>query len=306
MAAFPWKDPLGGIIIEKHPTPETSVLSSAISDPNVFYDCMENVDKVLDSYVPNAALDDDDTTRVLWHAVHNLPRLGSLQLMAEILEIGRDHEKLRQLRNFLVDAVLKPSSSFVALLRRDDRENRRPFSFLIRRRGGRHNVVVRNRVINRDDQAAFKKKYLRRDGYCCLLSGKFDIPSRREELYHRNPGEIGTFTQCCHILPFALRKFNEENAMEEEDNKYQLHTFRYESEPLPPFITFTSHDPTVPLPDRDFLSAHYVVAKILNGSGLIHKIPVSDWPVSGGVRSLKPDGSTDIAEILSRRLLIDI
>jgi hypothetical protein len=34
MAALPWKDPLAGIIIEEHPIPETSVLSSAISDPD--------------------------------------------------------------------------------------------------------------------------------------------------------------------------------------------------------------------------------------------------------------------------------
>jgi hypothetical protein len=66
----------------------------------------------------------------------------------------------------------------------------------------------------RTDQKALKRKCLARDGYHCIATGKFDVLSLRNGLYSRTAEERGGFTQCCHILPFALRNFNEENAME--------------------------------------------------------------------------------------------
>ncbi|KAI5865908.1 hypothetical protein GGS23DRAFT_359584 [Durotheca rogersii] len=188
MAALPWKDPLGGIVIERHPTPETSVLSSALSNPDVFHDRMEEVGRVFGLYQPNAV--PDDTTRVLRHAVDNLPKLGSLQLIGEILEIDRDHEKLRQLRNFFVDAVLKPIGSTTGKTAVPSRRSADSDETVT--------ILSGMEVSTRDEQRALKQNCLRRDGYRCMISGKFDLPSRQDELYHPNPGEIGKYTMLPH------------------------------------------------------------------------------------------------------------
>jgi hypothetical protein len=111
MSAVPWRDPLAGIIIPPHPTPSSTILCSALSDPAEYYDQIEQADKLFDLYVPSK--EDDDTTRILWHAIRNLPKAGSLQLMSEILHVGSNHEKLRQLRDFFVNSVLKPSTYFL-------------------------------------------------------------------------------------------------------------------------------------------------------------------------------------------------
>ncbi len=60
----------------------------------------------------------------------------------------------------------------------------------------------------RTEQAQLKADCLRRDGYRCTLTGKVDGGSR-----DKVPGYIGTMliTHCAHILPFALRKFDERN-----------------------------------------------------------------------------------------------
>jgi hypothetical protein len=107
MEAAPWREPLAGIAILPHPTPSTAILSSALSDPNAFRDQRGQTCKLLELYVPNN--EGDDTVTILWHAICNVPNIGSLQLVSEILEIGRDHEKLRELRNFFVNPILKPS-----------------------------------------------------------------------------------------------------------------------------------------------------------------------------------------------------
>jgi len=53
----------------------------------------------------------------------------------------------------------------------------------------------------RKDQASLKADCLRRDGRRCVISGKERVRTR-----------------CAHILPFALRNFNEQNAQEVRDH----------------------------------------------------------------------------------------
>ncbi len=97
--------------IGSHPTPGSvvsSLLSSAISDPEKWFDCKRAILRSLDEYfVPNGPK--DDTIKVLNAFVTKLPKEGQLILASEITDIKYDSVKLRQLRNFLVDAVLKPS-----------------------------------------------------------------------------------------------------------------------------------------------------------------------------------------------------
>ncbi len=97
--------------IGSHPAPESTIsssLSSAISDPDKWYDCRRSTLASLDElYVPNSPK--DDTAKVLRAFLMKLPKEGQLVLASEIVELRHDDVKLRQLRNFLVDAILKPS-----------------------------------------------------------------------------------------------------------------------------------------------------------------------------------------------------
>lgn len=65
---------------------------------------------------------------------------------------------------------------------------------------------------SRNDQAELKASCLRREGYRCGISGSIDLKSK-----HLLPGSGGSFTvrtQCAHILPFSLRRFDEQSAQE--------------------------------------------------------------------------------------------
>ncbi|KAK3936961.1 hypothetical protein QBC46DRAFT_268572 [Diplogelasinospora grovesii] len=367
MAAHEMKDPLSGIIIRSHPAPEvpevatdgtpesaglpaSSVLSSHVSEPEIFYDRMRKAEMILDKYESDIVL--DDTPRLLYHTIHNLPQRGSIQMINEILWLGGDNDKLRQLRNFFVDAVLKPIGATAGQTVVPSHPTGRALEI--------DQLMSEKERLTRNDQEALKQKCLRRDGYHCLITQKFDAASCTDGLYQRKPGELGGFTQCCHILPFALRKFNEENSMEVEakatiwwalyryfpalrgkigsstinqegnaltmvtvaheyfglfafsiqptdvKNVYQTHTYEsYYEEELPKFLTFISHDQSVPAPDGDFLNTHYVIGKILHVIGLINKFPRIRGSPDDNIINLRQDGSTDLGKILSRRLLMD-
>jgi hypothetical protein len=72
-----------------------------------------------------------------------------------------------------------------------------------------------------------------------------------------------------------------------------------------PTITFNAADSSVPLPDPTLLQSHYAIAKILQVSGIGDKIDTLiyessfDW-------NIEPDGSSDIASMISRRLLMQV
>jgi hypothetical protein len=74
---------------------------------------------------------------------------------------------------------------------------------------------------SRKDQARLKAECLRRDGYRCALSGSVDGKSRNKV----PSAELSDIvkTQCAHILPFALRDFDDDQAQEV---RFQL---RYEA-----------------------------------------------------------------------------
>ncbi len=72
-------------------------------------------------------------------------------------------------------------------------------------------------------------------------------------------------------------------------------------------MTFRSSAPEVPLPSPEFLEAHVRIAEILKASGIAVKIDKILAPYILEPRyHLAPDGSTDIAALLSQRMLTDI
>ncbi len=108
-----WNDPLRHLEIRTpHPAPRSeasSELSSCLEDSDRFLDHHRIVGEKLRDYVPRDA--NDDTAQVLRAFLGKLPKAGQLALMAEIYHLSDDPSQLRQLRNFLVDAILIPSTS---------------------------------------------------------------------------------------------------------------------------------------------------------------------------------------------------
>lgn len=85
----------------------TSEVSSAAGDPNLWVDLRHKVMKIVENYEPIDS--SDDTITVLSVFAENLPKRGQVVLWSEITRYGKDHAKMRQLRNNLVDAILIPS-----------------------------------------------------------------------------------------------------------------------------------------------------------------------------------------------------
>ncbi len=113
MAAPPgWSDPLERLgPIAEHPTltPADSPLSSAPASPGQYRDLQEKCSRILRDYEPEAP--NDDTVATLEAFLQYLSKEGQMTLMGEIE--GFDHDQLRQLRQFLVHAILNPSTSSI-------------------------------------------------------------------------------------------------------------------------------------------------------------------------------------------------
>jgi len=65
---------------------------------------------------------------------------------------------------------------------------------------------------SRTGQKSLKEECLRRDGNRCVISGLIDSEAYANIPPGERKGTGKTKTQCSHILPFALRKFEEKNA----------------------------------------------------------------------------------------------
>ncbi len=76
---------------------------------------------------------------------------------------------------------------------------------------------------SRRDQQELKLQCLRRDGYCCVVSGRVaggfqhKVPSATE----------GSLSHCAHILPFALRKFDPQYAQEVSVNYILVYKYLF-------------------------------------------------------------------------------
>ncbi len=107
-----WTNPLRNLAPTiPHPAPNSIVsseLSSVLEDSDDWYQSRTRVLKVLEERF-TARDAEDDTAKVLGTFVMKLPKMGQLILMSEILRFQDDAPTLRYLRNFLVDAILKPS-----------------------------------------------------------------------------------------------------------------------------------------------------------------------------------------------------
>jgi hypothetical protein len=227
--ATPWADPLRVLgPLTRNPSSITDDVSSILSDPKGLDNAFEQVDKLLDLYRPVA--DDDKTVDFLRVFLNRLPKEGQAALLSDILDIGRDDEKLRTLRDHLVDVILKPSRlsilhSYLAMLNyilpplvvvAGGKMPMTPLTAPVYPQAAAQVDVAMAEIesSSRADQKKLKGECLRRDGFRCVFSGFYDLNSAEKKRVDAPPGSIAVKTECAHILPFALRKFDENNALE--------------------------------------------------------------------------------------------
>jgi len=111
--AFFWDDdPLAGLPectphLGRSGSQSSAALSSLPASPTIQQNTIDVVSNSLSEYRPIHS--SDDTAKVLRAFVDNLSGPGLSTLQSDIVIWAHDPPKLRQLRNFLVDAILKPS-----------------------------------------------------------------------------------------------------------------------------------------------------------------------------------------------------
>ncbi|EZG04228.1 hypothetical protein H106_05896 [Trichophyton rubrum CBS 735.88] len=167
--------------------------------------CRERFQK----YVPVNA--QDDVVRLLAAFMDHLPKDGSVRLMQDIIALDGD-SKLRQLRNHLVDAVLKsmqaPGGKTPAPTPSPCGDTQVQIESL---------VVTSMNPSSRSEQSKLKKDCLKRDGYRCQATDLWDCKSVLDGLIIPNDHKASTTTETAHILPFSLGKFDADKAIETEN-----------------------------------------------------------------------------------------
>ncbi|KAL7936913.1 hypothetical protein V8C35DRAFT_294181 [Trichoderma chlorosporum] len=128
--------------------------------------------------------------------------------MREIKQLGEKPAELRQLRDFLISSILTPM-----VMAGGKQPSLTPTP--IQEAGPAIDLMMaRIEPSSRNEQAVLKEQCLRRDNQRCVFTEMVDRksceglpPEKRKDLKICN-------TQCTHILPFALRKFDPESAFE--------------------------------------------------------------------------------------------
>lgn len=63
---------------------------------------------------------------------------------------------------------------------------------------------------SRGEQKQLKEDCLQRDGFRCAVSRCYDATSVRSKKVQPPVGALSADTECAHIIPFGLRKFDED------------------------------------------------------------------------------------------------
>ncbi|KAK5651069.1 hypothetical protein OQA88_13717 [Cercophora sp. LCS_1] len=203
-------DPLAGLPeIAPHPGRSGSQSSAALSSlppsPIIQQNAVEVVSNVLSEYQPIHA--SDDTAKVLRAFVDHLSGQGLSRLQSEIYDFAKNPPQLRQLRNFLVDAILKPMVAAGGKQPPVTPSPNQSAAFAIELAMTQIEGSTRN-----PGQKWLKEECLRRDESRCVVSGLIDSKVYKDMSPGERRGNKYTSTKCAHILPFALSKFEEKNA----------------------------------------------------------------------------------------------
>jgi hypothetical protein len=111
-----WQNPLRSLpLIPQHPTSVISGLSSAVSDLNLHHESSLEVNNLLDNFGKRNK-NCNRAASILGAFLERLPKDGKSTLMMEIRFFSRDEQKLKDLAQHLVDAILKPCMYIILLL----------------------------------------------------------------------------------------------------------------------------------------------------------------------------------------------
>ncbi|KAK0753082.1 hypothetical protein B0T18DRAFT_395950 [Schizothecium vesticola] len=360
MADFQWdEDPLAQLgEITPHPVRSPSESSEPLSSAHgsVIAETAKAVaNNVLLDYKP--IHNSDDTVKVLQAFLDNLSGPGLGTLCNDIYAIKDKQRLLRQLRNFLVDAILKPMAAA---------GGREPPVTPPPNESAARDIEYAMPTIegsSRTDHHWLKQQCLDRDGGRCLLTGAIDTDRYGRMAPGERKGARHARTQCAHLLPFALSKLNKRSATHvknkatiwwalyqyfpalrgkiaantvnqpgnavmlsaaihqdfglfafgfrsmEEQHKYHIEILDEDSfyaAQFPTTTTFPQHDPAVPRPDPDILDVHLRIGRILKVSGIGYRVQSSLREYASGEQDIAWDGSTDLGNIIRRKMLIGI
>ncbi|KAI8720612.1 HNHc domain-containing protein [Fusarium sp. LHS14.1] len=207
-----WSNPLGTLgRIPSHPV-APSQLSSALSDLSKFENSDDQAERLLDLFGSPGNENDEKITTFLRIFKRYLSKGGQAALNADIYAIGRDDAKLRALANHIREAVLKPMK--VA-------GGQQPQSLITPPTYAQAAADIAAsmsslQLSTRRDQANLKRDCLRRDGYRCVYSGAYEYKAT-DELVDLPSDAFHIDTECAHILPFSLRRFDSRSALETEN-----------------------------------------------------------------------------------------
>lgn len=176
----------------------STYLSAAFEDPVKAWELYDRCSQAFSRYVQISP--QDDTKRVLEAFITHLPVAGRITLIREIEENSANARKLRQLRNFLVDALLKPArnvglqsltiSPGLAEEFEDDIDT----------------AMINIDPSSRNQQSVVREKCMIRDG--CVVTRAVD----NNHFYTKLPADqrfrIRDYLECAHILPLLFRNFD--------------------------------------------------------------------------------------------------
>ncbi|EHK26661.1 uncharacterized protein TRIVIDRAFT_218806 [Trichoderma virens Gv29-8] len=351
-----FEDPLAKHILTQYPSSSSS--NQFLSTPNIgplqLRDLQSDVEKILNDYSSTPTREKDDTPEVFRAFIKYLCQEARTILMQEIRQFSGKSE-LRQLRNFLVDSILKT----MLIAGGKQPKSLTPSPIVIPGL-----IAEENQLTLRSHQTALKGECLKRDDHGCVITGHMEYDSYKKLPPERRRNRYTCNTECGHIIPFALRIFNPKSAQEAEtkaqiwrsiyryfpfvaekisaeninapenamtlwmdaheqfishrlaleptniEHEYRVHAIEELSivtRDLPKSIIMKQWDPEVLMPDPDFLKFHYQVSMILQESGIREKYERTVWENNNNlIDNIQPDGSTDLGNIFSNKMLTNI
>ncbi|KZL85526.1 hypothetical protein CI238_04621 [Colletotrichum incanum] len=187
-----------------------SELSSALTDPDGYSNLWELTNKIMEFYTQTSL--SDNTCMILISFRQMLSNHRAVALMTDIKTIGRDQLKLRSFSRYLVDTILKPMK-LAGVVR----------SVISTPSSPRPNAAISTTQFAADAQPSdrsrqqyLKAECLKRDGFRCAFSHVIDRSSAQKGLVVPPAGMAVSRTQLSHILPLALKKFDNTSQRERE------------------------------------------------------------------------------------------
>ncbi|KAM0254345.1 hypothetical protein ACHAQJ_006877 [Trichoderma viride] len=298
-------DPLASYVLaisSRHPSPETPQPEPSKGQRKALD---TRVNQVLRNYTPLPDESEDDTVEVFQAFLKHLSGLGQATLRNEIIHFADEPVKLRMLRNFLVDAILKPCKDYIM--------------WVYEVEVGCINEEFSDVSGRQKSQAPYANAYPKCWSGDCITEIKATIWWALYRYFPFISGKIGTDTinepeNAITLWTEAHHEFGKYNLALEPDEKKQN---RYRTHMLNPNVACAAlvhsvvhmkcADESIPMPDPDFLKVHFQVSKILQVSGIgkkiKHALRANEY---NPINDIQPDGSTDLGRILSCKMLMDI